>query len=87
MSDPQLQPRTYRVRVFAPDAEVLTRHNYVAVLNFAPGPDAAQTELELDRMLKTLAALDNPAKASGASGYHLKITDVETGETFTWLTH
>ncbi len=81
--DPHLQPRSHKVRVFAPDGEVLTRDTFLVVLDMTPGPRLAQARAELDALLKLLAALDNPA--ADPAGYHLTVTDIHTGESFRWL--
>ncbi len=77
------EPRPYRVRVFAPDGEVLARQTFMAVLDLTPGPGSARARAELDALLKTVAALDNPA--ADPAGYHLLVTDAHSGETFVWL--
>ncbi len=83
MPNPRPEPRPYRVRVFAPDGEVLVRQTFMVVLDLTPGPGSARAKAELDQLLKSLAALDNPA--ADPAGYHLKVTDGHSGETFVWL--
>ncbi len=85
MPNPQRQPRLYHVRIFAPDGEIQARTTHVVVLDLTPGPAMARAKSELDSLLKSLAALDNPA--ASATGHYLTVTDVEAGETFKWLGH
>ncbi len=83
MPSPHAQPRLYRVRFFASDGEVNARDTHLVALNLTPGPALARAKSELDNLLRSLAAVDDPATT--ATGHYLKVTDVETGETFKWL--
>lgn len=83
MPNPRTNPRPYRVRIFAPDGEILARDTFVVVLDLTPGHGSARARAELDSLLKNLAAQDNPV--ADAAGYHLTVTDMATGETFRWL--
>ncbi len=81
--NPRHQPRLFQIRAFAPDGEILARERFVVVLDLTPGRGSARAKEELDTLLKSLAALDNPA--ADPAGYHLTVTDIDTGETFKWL--
>lgn len=83
MPNPKSAPRPYRVRIFAPDGEILTNRAFITVLDLTPGAGSAHAKSELDRLLKTLAALDDPAMAT--AGHYLTVTDTHTDETFVWL--
>jgi hypothetical protein len=76
-------PRPYRVRIFAPDGEILANRTFITVLDMTPGLPAYRSRSELDNLLRNLADLDNLAKAK--TGHYLTVTDTDTGETFTWL--
>jgi hypothetical protein len=72
------QPRTYRIRIFDNDYEVLTHRRYVAPLDFSPGPGLRATEGQLDTLVHSLAY------AAGARGprtldFHLVVEDPVTG--------
>ncbi len=85
MPIPRPEPRVYRVRIFAPDTEILINRKILTVLDMTPGPGSDRAKAELDSLLKTLAALDNPAVAAPVSRYYLIVADTHTGEAFTWL--
>lgn len=74
-----LQPRTYLIRLFDKDYEVLRNRRNVTVLDFSPGPGLRATQGQLDALVTSLAY------AAGARGprtldFHLAIHDAETGE-------
>ncbi len=85
MSGSRPEPRVYRVRIFAPDTEILINRKILTVLDMTPGPGSDRAKSELDSLLKTLASLDNPAVAAPVSRYHLRVTDEHSGESFVWL--
>lgn len=75
-----LQPRTFRVRVYDKNYEVLRDRPYVAVLDFSPGPGLRATQGQLDSLVTSLAY------AAGARGprtldFHLVVCDAEDGVT------
>lgn len=73
-----LQPRTYRIRIFDKTYEVFADRPYVSVLDFSPGPGLRATQGQLDSLVTSLA------RAAGARGpktldFHLMVCDAETG--------
>lgn len=75
------QPRTYRIRIFDKHREVLDNRQYLAVLDFSPGPGLRATEGQLDAHIQSLAY------AAGARGpktldFHLVVQDWQTGKTY-----
>jgi hypothetical protein len=72
------QPRTYRIRIFDNDFEVLSHRRYVAVLDFSPGPGLRATEGQLDALVQSLAYAAG-ARGPKTLGFHLVVEDPETG--------
>jgi hypothetical protein len=74
----QTQPRLYRIRVFNKNYEELSDRQYVASLDFSPGPGIRATEGQLDALVQSLAY------AAGARGaqtldFYLVVEDPDTG--------
>ena len=73
------QPRTYRIRIYDKNYEVLSDRNTMAVLDFSAGPGLRATEGQLDSLVQSLAY------AAGARGprtleFHLRVEDWQTRE-------
>lgn len=72
------QPRTYRIRIFDNDYEVLTQRRYVAALDFSAGPGLRATEGQLDALVQSLAYAAG-ARGPRALNFHLVVEDAATG--------
>lgn len=73
------QPRLFRIRLFNKTYEELSDRDYVASLDFSPGPGLRATEGQLDALVQSLAY------AAGARGvqtldFYLVVQDRATGE-------
>lgn len=77
---PQLQPRTYRIRLYRDkDYERLSSRQNIAVLDFSAGPGLRATQGQLDGLVQSLAWTDG-ARGPRTLDYYLAVHDEVTGD-------
>jgi hypothetical protein len=73
------QPRTYRIRLYRDDYERLSTRQYVAVLDFSPGPGLRATEGQLDGLAQALTYADG-SRGPRTLTYYLAVHDAVSGD-------